>query len=339
MFEFAWPWVGLLAPLPFLLYRLLQPVSVNRQSALRIPFIDRVADASAVGVGGPGFGRSWRFWILLVGWLLLLCSAARPQWLGEPVAQNRDARDLMLAVDLSESMMEKDFELQGQLINRLDATRIVAGDFIERRKEDRVGLILFADQAYLQSPLTYDRNTVKTFLDEARVGLAGKSTAIGDAIGLAIKRFNRLESEQRVLILLTDGTNNAGALDPLAAAQLAADYGVRVYTIGVAGDGQLAGKIGTFLNRNMYLDSLVTTSIDEKTLIEIADKTGGRYFRARDIEQLAEIYAVLDQLEPISRNTAVYRPVEPLYQWPLYGALLVGLLLFAAPLGLSGRRL
>ena len=212
--------------------------------------------------------------------MLLLASAARPQWLGEPVAQQREARDLMLAVDLSESMLEKDFEFQGQLINRLDATRVVAGDFIERREEDRVGLILFADQAYLQSPLTYDRNTVKIFLDEARVGLAGKSTAIGDAIGLAVIRFNRLESEQRVLILLTDGTNNAGALEPMAAARLAADYGVKVYTIGVAGDGQLGGPIGTFLNRNMYLDAIKPTSIDEKTLIDIADSTGGRYFRA-----------------------------------------------------------
>ncbi|MFW1676337.1 vWA domain-containing protein [Pontibacter sp. JAM-7] len=329
MFEFAWLWVWLLTPLPLLVRAMMPAAAAVQKTALKVPFMLRLE--SAVGQQPSKTVRQFSayYGLALLVWLLLLAAAARPQWLGDPVPQPQEGRDLMLAVDLSESMLEKDFELNGRLINRLMATRIVAGDFIERRKSDRVGLILFADQAYMQAPLTRDRDTVKTFLDEARVGLAGKSTAIGDAIGLAVKRFKELASKQRILILLTDGTNNAGAIEPLEAADLASSYDVKIYTIGVAGEGQLAGPIGQFLTHNAYIDATVPTSIDEKTLIEIADQTGGRYFRARDIEQLAEIYSVLDELEPVSQDDAVYRPVQPLFHWPLLAGMLLGVIMLA----------
>ena len=326
MFEFAWPWLGLLIPLPIIIRIFAPATTLSNSNALNVPFIARME--SAVGsTGGIGAQHNLGgFLLALTIWLLFLSAAAKPQWLGEPIPQQLEGRDLVLAVDLSESMLEKDFELQGQLINRLVATRIVAGDFIERRQGDRVGLILFAEQAYVQSPLTHDRKTVKALLDEAQIGLAGKSTAIGDAIGLAVKRFDQMKSKQRILVLLTDGANTAGVLKPMEAAELAASEGLKIYTIGVGGEGQQRGLLGSFFSAR--------SDIDEKTLTAIAEQTGGQYFRARDIEQLAEIYELLDQLEPVKQDADFYRPVEPLFHWPLLAGILLSFLL----LGLQRRK-
>lgn len=326
MFEFAWPWLGLLIPLPIIIRIFAPATTLSNSNALNVPFIARME--SAVGsAGGVGTQHNLGgFLLALTIWLLFLSAAAKPQWLGEPIPQQLEGRDLVLAVDLSESMLEKDFELQGQLINRLVATRIVAGDFIERRQGDRVGLILFAEQAYVQSPLTHDRKTVKALLDEAQIGLAGKSTAIGDAIGLAVKRFDQMKSKQRILVLLTDGANTAGVLKPMEAAELAASEGLKIYTIGVGGEGQQRGLLGSFFSAR--------SDIDEKTLTAIAEQTGGQYFRARDIEQLAEIYELLDQLEPVKQDADFYRPVEPLFHWPLLAGILLSFLL----LGLQRRK-
>jgi Ca-activated chloride channel family protein len=309
MFEFAWPWLWLLAPLPILVRLYAPATSAPQSNALNVPFIEQME--RAVGAESTSVGKPHRagFILALIIWLLLLGAAAKPQWLGEPVPQQLEGRDLVLAVDLSESMFEKDFQLQGRLINRLDATRIVAGDFIERRQGDRVGLILFGEQAYVQAPLTHDRKTVKALLNEAEVGLAGKSTAIGDAIGLAVKRFNTMKSKQRILILLTDGANTAGVLTPKEAAELAKSEGLKIYTIGV-GREEERGLLGSlFAGR--------PPAIDEKTLTAIAELTGGQYFRAQDIQQLAEVYELLDELEPVEQDTDFYRPVESLFLWPL----------------------
>ncbi|MGI1671268.1 MAG: VWA domain-containing protein [Neptuniibacter sp.] len=328
MFEFAWPWVWILLPLPVLVRILAPATALGTSNALKVPFIGQMERAVGKHAGTSKSSAQGKLIFALLIWTLFVASAAKPQWLGDPIAQQLEGRDLVLAVDLSESMLEKDFRFQGQLINRLVATKIVTGDFIERREGDRIGLILFAGQAYYQAPLTHDRKTVKTFLDEAQAGLAGKSTAIGDAIGLAIKRFKELESKQRILILLTDGTNNAGVLDPMSAAQLAKDFGVKVYTIGVAGGGQLAGPIGgeqALLND--YLNATPQSSIDEKTLQAIAQTTGGQYFSAGDLQQLAGIYAALDELEPVEQDSEFYRPIEPLFQWPLLLGLLMSMVL------------
>ncbi len=191
------------------------------------------------------------------------------------------------------------------------ALTAVAGDFIERRVGDRLGLILFGRNAYVQTPLTHDRSTVKTLLYEAAIGLAGKETAIGDAIGLAIKRLREREAGNRVLILLTDGANTAGAVAPLKAAALAAREGVRIHTIGIGADPA----------RGLFGRSLRGSELDESTLKAIAAETGGRYFRARDIRDLQQVYALLDELEPVQGDAEYFRPVDELYEWPLAAAL------------------
>ncbi|MEO5362085.1 MAG: VWA domain-containing protein [Magnetococcus sp. DMHC-8] len=273
---------------------------------------------------------AWAVWVLLVG------AASRPQWLGEPINLPVSGRDLMLAVDLSGSMETRDFQLGDQMVDRLTAIKHVAGDFIRRRTGDRLGLILFGSNAYLQAPLTFDRKTVQTFLDEAVIGLPGKETAIGDAIALAVKKsMERPAAERssgalprhdtalpatgrRVLILLTDGANNAGQIAPLKAAQLAAKEGLTIYTIGIGADELLVRSV--FGTRRLNPSS----DLDEKALTGIADLTGGRYFRARDSETLVQIHQLLDQLEPVQDDTRTFRPIHALFHWPLGCALVLG---------------
>jgi len=230
----------------------------------------------------------------------------------------------MLAVDLSDSMRTGDFKIRDEQVNRLYATKVVASDFIERRRGDRLGLILFGTRAYLQAPLTFDSQTVNRLLQEAAIGLAGERTAIGDAIGLAIKRMDVESDNSRVLILMTDGANTAGEVTPLKAAQIAAERGFRIYTIGIGADEQIEN---TWFGVRRVNPS---AQLDEKTLREIARLSGGRYFRARDSEELEQIYRLLDELEPLPQETDMLRPVRPLFTWPLAGALSL-LALMAAP--------
>jgi len=321
--EFAWPWLFVALPLPLLAVWLLPRASGMQDAALRVPFF---ASISRVAAGGRSAPSHARLLLAALAWVLLVLAAARPQFVGAPVHLPVSGRDLLLAVDISGSMETEDMQLGQQVTDRLTAVKAVAGNFIDQRKGDRLGLILFGDQAYLQTPLTFDRETVRTLLNEAAIGLAGKSTAIGDAIGLAVKRLRERPAENRVLILLTDGANTSGSVDPLKAADLAAQEGVRIYTIGVGADEMLVrGLFGT--------QRVPSTELDEATLTAIAQKTGGQYFRARDIEALQKIYALLDKLEPVSQDEQTFRPVHELYAWPLAGALLLTALL---ALGLSG---
>lgn len=311
---FDWPWVFAALPLPLLVRYLLPRVQAQRSAALRVPFIDDF------GEGDDPARAPRRRWLLLpaiLAWLLLITAAARPQWLGDPLELPISGRDLMLAVDLSGSMEQEDFEIDGRRVNRLIATKWVAGDFIERREGDRIGLILFGDQAYLQAPLTFDRKTVRELLNESAIGLAGKYTAIGDAIGLAVKRLRNKEVQDRVLILLTDGANTAGEVKPLQAAELAAREGLKIYTIGIGADRM---TVRSLLGRQVINPS---RDLDEETLTAIADATGGRYFRARDTEELNEIYRELDRLEPTEKDGQIFRPQRALYPWPLAAALLL----------------
>jgi len=324
MISFAWPWLLLLLPLPLILRRIIPAAEAKREAALRVPFLE---DFVAQEEAEHAYRQSqWRFWLSLLAWLLLVVAAARPQWLGDAVQLPISGRDLMLAVDLSGSMKERDFVIEGERVDRLTATKWVAGDFIERRIGDRIGLILFGDKAYLQTPLTFDRSTVKTLLNEAAIGLAGKLTAIGDAIGLAIKRLKDKTSHSRVLILLTDGANTAGEIKPEKAAELAARTGLRIYTIGIGADRMTV--------RSLFGSQVVNPSKDlnERVLKKIADNTGGRYFRAKNTEELAQIYHLLDQLEPVEQETQLFRPVKALYPWPLAFSLLLASLVLAIPL-------
>ena len=317
MIDFIWWWAWFLLPLAWLVRRAWSAAPHARAAALKVPFsIGFNAGARGEFIGG---GRPSIFlWLV---WLLLICAATRPVWQGEPIEQAVSGRDLMLAVDLSGSMEIGDFVLKGSKVDRLTATKAVAGEFIERRVGDRVGLVLFGERAYLQAPLTFDRKTVRTLLDESVIGLAGDKTAIGDAIGLAVKRLKENPKDQRVLILLSDGANTAGTVAPLQAAELAAKEGLKVYTIGIGADEMVIRDLLGSRKVNPSQD------LDEPTMRGIAEKTGGRYFRARDVKELENIYQMLDELEPVERDKRYYRPQTELYPWPLGAALLLATLI------------
>jgi Ca-activated chloride channel family protein len=325
--EFAWPWALLALPLPWLAMRWLPAAPRREQTALRVPYARAFATLRAND--SRSRGTHLRRWLPLLVWLLLCIAAARPQQLGAVVQPPSNGRDLLLAVDLSGSMGQEDMQLGGTTVDRVTAIKAVLGDFLNRRVGDRVGLILFGTQAYAVTPLTYDRETVRQQLMTSEVGIAGRETAIGDAIALAVKRL-RAQSQSgsanatRVLILLTDGVSNAGVIEPLKAAQLAASEHVRVYTIGFGGDGAIDPMMGLALPKE-------GDSVDEDTLRKIAQLTNGRYFRARDTEALADIYAELDRIEPVLRAGRIERPHIELYPWPLACALLMGALLIGMP--------
>jgi Ca-activated chloride channel family protein len=282
------------------------------QSALKVPFLDDFSDAKTPLISKH---QQWPLLLATIAWFLLVIACTRPQWLGEPIEQAVSGRDLMLAVDLSGSMEEQDFLINKNPVDRLTAIKWVASDFINRRIGDRIGLILFGTQAYLQTPLTFDRKTVLTLLNESAIGLAGENTAIGDAIGLAVKRLKNQPANSRVLILLTDGANTAGEVSPLKAAELAAANQLKIYTIGVGADEMIVRSF--FGNRKVN----PSQDLDENTLVKVAESTGGRYFRARNSEELNNIYMLLDKLEPVEKDKQYFRPRSELYFWPLSLAL------------------
>jgi len=318
MFELAWPWIFLLAPLPWLL-RVLLPPADSGEAALKVSFLGELETLAGrrARANLPAWRQQAPFALL---WLLLLCAAARPEWVGEPQPLPASGRDLLVAVDVSGSMDYADMQLDGKPVSRLALVQHLMGEFIDGRVGDRIGLILFGSQAYLQAPLTFDRTTVRTWLEESLIGIAGKNTAIGDAIGLAVKRLRQRPAQSRVLVLITDGANNGGSIEPLVAAQLAADEGVRIYAIGIGADPQQDGLAGA-LGFNSGLE------LDEPTLRAIVDATGGEYFRARSQAELEQIELSLDRLEPVAQQPTLARPALALYAWPLALALLGSLLL------------
>lgn len=326
MLNFAWPWVFLLAPLPLLVY-LLAPRRERQEAAVLVPFYQALAKAGAAGAVG-GRGSLIQKCLLILLWACCLAAAARPQWVGDPINLPTTGRDLMLAVDISGSMEIPDMNIQGRNLPRIDVIKYVVSDFVERRESDRIGLILFGSQAYLQAPLTFDRSTVKELLMEAQLGFAGQQTAIGDAIGLAIKRLRDRPADSRVLILLTDGANTAGEVEPKQAADLAKLAGIKIYTVAVGADEMVQQ---TLFGRRTVNPS---ADLDEGTLRYIAEQTGGEFFRARDPQELVQIYDELDKLEPVEQDDATFRPISALYYWPLAAGFILSLilsLLVAAP--------
>jgi len=320
MLQFDWPWMLILLPLPWLVRRLLP--QVEQQSAvLYAPVFSRFGERSQIQSSETP-SRLLPIWLL---WGLLVAAACRPLWLGEPIGRPLEGRDMVIAVDLSGSMSTEDMQYQGQTVDRLTMVKAVLSEFIARRQGDRLGLVLFGNSAYLQAPLTFDRKTVSHFLDETVLGLVGKNTAIGDAIGVSLKHILQQQTEHRVMILLTDGQNTAGQMQPLQAAKLAAEQNVTIYTIGVGAD--------EMVQRSFLFSQRVNPSadLDEATLTRIAEQTGGAYFRARDSESLEQIYATIDQLQPIASDEAFYRPEVDLFHWCLGAALLLvlGMLLTA----------
>jgi len=308
MLEFQWPWLLLLIPLP-LFIRLL-PAQKQEDAALRVPFY-RSAAALQESQTLRSSKAPVKYLVLWCIWLCTLIAAANPQWLGEPVSLPGSGRDLLMAVDISGSMQIEDMSYQGQTINRLQAIKVVVGDFVRHRKSDRLGLILFGTHAYLQAPLTYDLTTVDQLLQETQIGFAGEKTAIGDAIGLAVKRLRARPDASRVLILLTDGASNSGELTPQRAAILAQQENIKIYTIGFGAEEMIVP--GVFGARRVN----PSQDLDEDTMREVAEQTGGQYFRARNLEELAQIHQELDRLEPIEFDEETFRPVRALFYWPL----------------------
>ncbi len=327
MIELIWPWLLAAAPLP-LVVRWLTRRSESRQPALTVPDLAPYQADGGLSASTSGHRRfSLPLTLLALAWLLLVVAAARPQWTGDPIALPASGRDLMLAVDISGSMGTEDMQLGGDYVDRLSVVKQVVSQFIEARGGDRVGLILFGTNAYLQAPLTFDLATVMQLLNEAPVGIAGGKTAIGDAIGLGVKRLRQRPDGDRVLILLTDGANNVGEVAPIKASELASEIGVRIYTIGVgATEMRMPSLFGRFGSRIVN----PSAELDEDTLKAIAANTTGRYFRAENTQQLAEIYAIIDELEPVEQEAETFRPVQALFMWPLGGGLI--LLLFALAL-------
>lgn len=318
-FTLHWPWLLLLLPVPALLRLLPAAGSPRGQAALFFPKLaDLLAAQGQQHHTTASDSAPWWLWLV---WLLLVLACARPQWHGEPVGIPSSGRDLLLVVDISGSMETPDMQLNGEQVQRIDAMKAVVSEFVRQRSGDRVGLVLFGSHAYLQTPLTFDRDTLVQQLNEAQLGFAGEKTAIGDALALSVKRLQDRDQKSRVMILLTDGANTAGSLAPLQGADLAAAMGIKVYAIGMGADVM---EQRTFFGMKRLINP--SAELDEKTLNAIADKTGGRYFRARSTSELAAIYTILDQLEPALGDEQVLRPVSEWFHWPLGAALLLSLL-------------
>ena len=309
MFELALPAALLVLPLPFLVWMFMPRAEPIFFSALKVPFYDAL---------GPALHHSHvdlicKKYLYLLGliWVLLVLAVAGPRWVGQPVPLTREGRNIMLTLDLSGSMALDDMVLHGRRATRLAVVKKSAKDFVAARTSDRIGLILFATRAYMQTPLTYDHQNVLARIDDATVGLAGQSTSIGDALGLAVKRFQSVPAEGRVIILLTDGANNSGILTPLKAAQLAKMDHIKIYTIGLGSDNRAADFGGLLMGLNPEVD------LDEGTLKQIAEKTGGRYFYANDPKSLERIYQKINQLEIVKQDASTIRPQQEYYPWLL----------------------
>lgn len=325
MFEIANPWILLALPAPFIVYRFFSRRKIKSAAALRVPFYQDVTQIPQTAqTSSKNFFHG--LWFLFLVWCLFVFAASGPQLVGKPMELKRSGRDIMLAIDISASMETPDMQINHQQVDRLAAIQSIARGFIKDREGDRLGLILFGTHAYLLTPMTYDHDTLTSMLNDASIGLAGPQTAIGDAIGLAIKRLIEYPKEDRILVLLTDGVNNAGQVSALSAANMAAKYHIKIYTIGF---GAERAVVESFMGPQVVNPS---ADLDETTLKKIADITHGLYFRAKDTKALQKVYDTLNQVEPLAKNQGVYRPLTPLYPWPLGLGLLLSAGLFSWPL-------
>ena len=314
-----WGWALLLLPLPLLVRRIL-PAGERPGLAIPVPLLNRGTDDTHGA--SPASARRTAA-LLGIFWIMLLLAASRPYWIGDSVSRTVSGRDLMLAVDISGSMSETDMTVDGRAASRLEVLKVVVGRFIDRRQGDRLGLILFGSRAYNYVPLTFDLDTLGALLQDVSTGLAGRHTAIGDAIGIAIKAISESGAGHKVLILVTDGSNTAGFEDPVLAAAAASQLGLTIHTIGVGSDIETLVRI---YGRHNIPDGVL---LNESVLSRIADVTGGRYFRATSSDALEQIYLELDRLEPIEHEYRSHRPRTELFQWPLAAALLALSLLLA----------
>ena len=309
MIVFAYPWLFALLPLPLLVWWRLPPYR-ERSASVRLPFFEEVADAvglkPATGAHVPRRNRVQRV-LAPIAWALVVTALARPQFLEPPIYKKEPVRALLVALDLSQSMDTRDFrDTAGTLDTRVHAVRQVVGDFVAHRPGDRIGLIVFGDAPYPLAPFTLDHALVRTLIADMVPGMAGASTALGDAIGLGIKLFDNSHAAEKVMIVLTDGNDTASRMPPAQAAEIARTRGVVVHTVGI-GDPAATGE----------------AKVDLDMLRRIASSTGGRYFFGADQAALAAIYATLDRVTPHQEKTLSWRPRRELFMWPLGVAVLI----------------
>lgn len=321
--SFAWPWFALLLPLYLVVIRLFRSKTDN-SGALEHPYLYQLANPS---MAATPYSRS-DYLLRLFIWCCLILALMRPQWLGEPVAVEQQGRALYLSVDLSESMLEQDMRWNNRAISRYQAVQSVVGEFVGQRQGDFIGLVVFGSYADVQAPLTSDLEAVQQLLADLRPGMADSRTAIGDGLALAVKQLREADTEDRVVILLSDGENNSGQITPEQATQVAAQSQIRVYTIGFGADAgnSFLGQFG-----------LRGNSIDEATLKAIAEQTGGRYFRAASTQALNGVFEKIDELEPGLDDQKTSRQVNELYWLVLMAAVAGNLLLIFRP-RLKSRR-
>lgn len=306
--DFAWPYAALcllwLIPM-WLFYKNPRP-NTGFLLSPRTLVLSRLVNNKA------GFSSS-HFFLRALFWAILVVALMRPQFVGDAIEMSRDGRNIMLVQDISESMEALDMELNGQQANRLDIAKDVLDDFIDKRRGDRIGLVVFGSESFLHAPLSFDHPVIKQFLFEAQIGFAGPKTAIGDAIGLAVKKLIEQTKGERVIILLTDGQNNMGELEPLQAAKIAEKHGIKIYVVGLGASRMVVnGFFGpTAINPSASLDEA------EPELKQIASMTGGKYFRAKDHDALLTIYHDIDSLEPTKSDPIVMIPKKELFYWPL----------------------
>jgi Ca-activated chloride channel homolog len=334
MFSFAWPWAALLLPLPLLIrwfwprpHGATDAYTYGDGSTLLHPALGRLASTFVAARSLTHVGNRMQIVLLALAWAALIFTLMRPQWL-EPYTEVRtEGYDLMLAVDTSRSMEALDFTVDNRQVSRMAVIKGVLERFIQARAGDRIGIIVFGTQAFVLSPLTQDLQTLHSLLDSVVARMAGDGTAIGDAIGLGVKKLRERPEGSRVLILVTDGENTGGTMPPELAAQLAAHEGIRIYTIGVGSKGLVP-----FLEDGKMTQ--VRMEIDEDLLTRVANATGGAYFRATDSGALDQIYQKIDALEKTRAEARTVMLPRTLYRWPLGVALLLLLLLGLFPNGI-----
>lgn len=323
--HFANPQAAWLLLLPLVVYFMFPAIKKTYGDALKVPFLADIKQIQSVSGKGisfkPAVFSAIKIFLLALVWVLMVLALCRPQWVGKPIPVKNEGREILLVVDISNSMSEENFQYKNKMYSRLTAVKNVIDNFIDKRTSDRIGLVLFGTQAYLQAPLTYDKQSVKEILWNADAGMAGNSTSIGDAVGVALKNLAESEGkpENKVIILLTDGENNDGSLSLPQAIALAKEEGVKIYTIGAGSDSE------NFFGGLFSIP--VNTGLDEESLQALAEETKGNYFRAKDVNSLFQIYNEIDKLEPMTSEGRYVQEVKELYPYAAAMALILFMIL------------
>ncbi|MBQ7412778.1 MAG: VWA domain-containing protein [Alphaproteobacteria bacterium] len=313
---FLWPWVACILPLPILVRwvsaRMSSRRTDNRTDALRVPFFHRV---SGLARTVNPISSTVQSAFLAVAWICLVIAGMRPVHYITDVPIPHDARNIMLAIDLSTSMAEQDLSASGLPISRIDVVKAVVRDFIAKRAGDRLGMVVFGTTAHTLAPLSQDMKTLDDLFADVDLGIAGEQTAIGDALALSVQDTAKVPEGKKIIILLSDGYSNAGSVSVSEAIELARKQNIAVYTIGIGSTNvRQSSLFGLVPGDNIY-------TWDERTLRKIADDTGGQYFQAQSADDLVEVYRKIDRLETTTLDGLLVRPLWELFYYPLMAAL------------------